>query len=84
MEIINEIQDSYSIYTNKAIIIDLRFNDIDEVNASLSNLQNKIIFYDDEFHYQDNYSALDIMLKVTLYIEADSNTEVFEVFYEID
>lgn len=84
MEIINEIQDSYSIYTNKAIIIDLRFNDIDEVNASLSNLQNKIIFYDDEFHYQDNYSALDIMLKVTLYIETDSNTEVFEVFYEID
>jgi len=84
IDIIEGISDNFNIYTSKPIMIDLRFNNIDEVNSSLANSEYKIVFYGEELHYQDSYVANDIMLKITLYIETDNNTEIFEVFYEID
>ena len=82
--IITELQREFAISQSERIIIQYRFTDVEGINEDIERYDNRVFYYNNEFHYDDTYTPDDMMIEIRFDFINGSEGEAYIVYIEID
>jgi len=82
--IVSEMRQTYQIGPTETIFLVTHLVLPSDIEDDKENFENRIFFYDDEYHYDENYISEEMMLKVVVYFIGNGEGEGYAVYFELE
>jgi hypothetical protein len=82
--IVNELKREFSISPPERILIGYHLKDVEGINEDQERHENRIFYYNNEFHYDDSYIPSDMMIEIRVDFITESEGEYYVVYFEIE
>ena len=82
--IVTELRREFTIPTSERILIFYYLIDVEGFNETADQYDNRVFYYDNEFHYDDLYIPNEMMIEIRVVFFNESGDETYIVYIEID
>lgn len=83
-EIVTELKRNYQIITLENTIVQAHLVMPSDIEEDQERFENRVFYYDGEYHYDDSYDPSGMMLEIRVDIFGNGIGEAYIVYFEID
>lgn len=84
IEIVNELKREFSISPPERVLIVYHLKDVEGIDEEIERFENRIFYYDNQFHYDDSYIPSNMMIEIIVHFYHESEGESYVLYIEIE